>query len=561
MKAMAKRKTNNELRRYLVATGMMFPTDAEELELFEKFAGPIDNSITGKEVDPFKILAENQSYEYTHEEKEELAAYPKRKPLIPEHIKKKMIKSTQPPDATTYTRAWRHPSVKQLMLETGQEPIEAIKLRARSLVLEALEKGWTGPPFSAIKLAEIIGIEIVPNDEVFDARTKPKGKGQFIIEYNPFQKETRMNFSIAHEITHTLFSDCGLMIRNREEHPDENRELEQLCNIGASELQLPYVHFPHVVNGLEEINLENVIELAKRYKSSLEATFLALVSVSDKPCAVIICTFVTDRTLSVDYYKPSSTFKSIIPKNFRIPSDSSAYYCIAPGNTERETVKWSFLEEKHDVYYVGLSPLRKDTRTRVGIIIVPAPKTGREDLQMRKIKREFGDATKPQGKGKKIIAQVVNTTGSLGRGFGKALQKNYPVVGQALHEWKKNSQTFQLGNSQIVEVDSDTYVVQMLAQKGLFAKDGEIPLRYVSLQQGLASLRSWAQELNAGVYMPLIGAGNAQGNWEIIEGLIYSELVNHGINVTIYLLDKGKSSLYKSNLSFFNEASTWPKGK
>jgi hypothetical protein len=554
---MAKRKTNSALRKYLVATGMMFPTDVEELELFNKNAGVIDKSITGKVIDPFKIIADNRSFEYSAEEKEELAKCAKHKPVIPEHIKEKMIKSA--PSETNYTRTWKHKSVEQLILETGQDPIEAIKGKARSLVLDALEKGWSGPPFSAIELAKLLGIDIVPDDDTMDARTKPKSKGKFVIEYNPFQMPTRMNFSIAHEITHTLFSDCGDMIRNREEHPDENRELEQLCNIGASELQLPYVIFPHDANALPEINSDHLIELAKKYKSSLESTFLAFVSVIDKPCAIIICTFTIEKHLSIDYYKASSTFEDVIPKNFKIPTDSSAYYCIAPGHTERETVKWSFLSKKYDAYYVGLSPMRRESKGRVGIIITP--NDGREDLQLRKIKREFGDATKPQGKGTKIIAQVVNTTGSLGRGFGKSLSKNFPIVATALEEWKRDSKTFKLGNSQLLKVSSDTYVVQMLAQKGLFPKDGEIPLKYVSLQQCLADLRSWSQKLNASVYMPLIGAGNAQGKWEIIEGLIYSELVNFDVKVTIYVLNQGKTPSHKSTLSFFNESSTWRKEK
>lgn len=559
---MKHKKGNKKLTGYLSSAGLIFPTSAEELHLFENSNNSVVEKITGKEINPFRILEQSKFFSYTPDEIKEISDYSLDKVVIPEHIRKMMEKPTQSSDnKNNYNKIWKHKSVAQLIKESGNNPIDEIRTRARQLVLRALEKGWSGPPFSAIELAKILGYEILPNDTITDARTIQREKGgNFLIEYNPFQKPTRMNFSIAHEITHTLFSDCGEMIRNREEQPEANRELEQLCNIGASELQLPYVVFPHDANGLAEISSETLIQLATKYKSSLESTFLAFVSVVNRSCAIIICTFKKETELTIDYYKASSTFKASIPKNFKIPKESNAYFCTTPGWTAKETVKWEFLDDKYDIHCIGLSPMRQDSRGRVGIIITP--NNGKEDLQSRKINREFGDATKPQGKGNKLIAQVVNTSASLGAGFGKALSKNYPQVGKALAQWKERKTDFQLGKTQLIQVKEDTFVLQMLAQKGLFPKYGEIPLQYTHLQQCLADLRRHSIELEADVYMPLIGAGHAKGNWEIIEGLIYTELVNHDIKVTIYLLNQGgKLPISKSNLSMFNESSSWRKEK
>ncbi len=459
-------------------------------------------------------------------------------------------------------RKWQHKSVLQLIIESGgEDPIEEIKNRARQTVLHALENGWNGPPFDAIELAKILNFDISPNDEVLDARTVPIGKDKFRIEYNPFQKATRKNFSIAHEIAHTFFNDCGDEIRNREEKPEQNRELEQLCNIGASELQLPYVIFPADANQVKDITIDSLIGLAQKYKSSLESLFIAFVLAVDRPCAVMICTFQDEKRLVLDYHKSSTRFHDSIPDNFQIPLESRAYYCTAPGWTEKETVNWDFLKVSYNAFYVGLSPMRKEDKVRVGIILVPHH--GGEKLQDRKINIEFGDATKPRGKGVKIIAQVVNSSGGLGAGFGKALSKNYPIIKEALKTWKERKANFRLGKTQIVNVADDTYVVQMLAQSGLFTKYGKIPLEYTSLQQCLAELREHAQRLKADVFMPLIGAGQGKGKWEVIEGLIYSELVNHDIKVNIYLLKSPSTEDFKpkSTLSLFNEESTWQKGE
>ncbi len=450
-----------------------------------------------------------------------------------------------------------------MLSESGStDPIEEIRNRARNLVLDALAKGWGGPPFDAIELAKVLNFDMMPNESISDARTLALSDNKFRIEYNPFQKPTRLNFSICHEITHTLFTDCHEEIRNREETlTEETRELEQLCNIGASELQLPYVIFPVDANALVDITALDLINLAKKYKSSLESLFISFVQVVDRPCAVMVCTFQDEKTVSIDYSKSSSRMAIQIPENFVLPSDSRAYYCNIPGVTESETVRWAFMDEDYDVYYVGISSIRKDNRARLAAIIVP--NRGRGKIQHRRINIEIGDATKPRGEGNKIIAQVVNTGAGLGAGFGKALSKNYPDIKDFLKTWKEKKIDFRLGNSQLVQVAPDIYVCQMLAQNGIFAKNGKIPLEYTSLQQCLVKLREFSLQYNADVYMPLIGSGQAKGNWDVIEGLIYAELINHDIRVNIYLLPGTKAEWFKphQSLSLFNEKSTWRKEK
>jgi len=104
---------------------------------------------------------------------------------------------------------WNHKSVIRLMAESGNsDPVDEIKTRARNLGLTAFELGWEGPPYSPIELAKFLNIDVIPNDSVTDARIIPLSKRHLQIQYNPFQKPTRINFSVAHEIAHTLFSDC-----------------------------------------------------------------------------------------------------------------------------------------------------------------------------------------------------------------------------------------------------------------------------------------------------------------------------------------------------------------
>lgn len=454
-------------------------------------------------------------------------------------------------------RTWTHKSVIKLMQESGNsDPLEEIKSRARHLVLQAFEMGWDGPPYSPVQLAEYLGMEVTPNDSVIDARIVPQRKG-YQIQYNPFQRPTRINFSVSHEIAHTLFSDCAESIRNRENEPMDNRQLEQLCNAAAAEIQLPYAVFSHDANAAPP-SIEGLIELATRYKASLESVFIRYAEVIDKPCAILIGIFHSENKIIIDYHKTSKKFPAQLPDYLEVPPSSKAYECTTPGWTAREQVNWEVLgSAKYNMFSVGISPYRRDKKPRVGILILP---TETIDLspESGKVLLEFGDATKPRGSGKKIIAQVVNTSAALGRGFGYSLSKNYPVVKDALKKWHSNKQEFILGNTNLVKINEDLYVFQMLAQKGIFPKGNEIPLKYTELRECLIQLRHTAIELGCSIHMPAIGAGNAGGDWNVIIGMIHDELVNYDLKVNIYLFQgKPFNPKEKTTLTLFKEDSTW----
>jgi hypothetical protein len=124
---------------------------------------------------------------------------------------------------------WKNSSV-QTLLKSGinDDPIEIIREKARDLVIKAYNEGWMGPPFDPIKLAQLLGYTIMPNEDVIDARTIPGKGNKYTIEYNPYQRESRINFSIAHEIGHTFFPDCSERIRNRENEKDTNTLLTEI---------------------------------------------------------------------------------------------------------------------------------------------------------------------------------------------------------------------------------------------------------------------------------------------------------------------------------------------
>lgn len=446
---------------------------------------------------------------------------------------------------------WKNKSVR-LLLEQDSEfeknPVEIIKSKARKLVLDAYNLGWQGPPFDIIELAQLLNISVTPNETVRDARIVPTVSDTLEIQYNPYQRKSRMNFSVAHEIGHTLFPDCADEIRNREENTShENWELEFLCNLAASEILLPYGMFSNDVKQLD-LDLDSLKSLSNRYNSSLEATAIRFCEVTNEPCQLIIAKYDENyESLRVSYSIQSNAAKGVLPSiesGYIIPICSKAYECSKPGWTASGVEKWGTWDHSLLLQTIGLSADKGEINQKVGILITPKNEIG----DRQEIIKVVGDATVPRGNGKKIIVQIVNSSGATGAGFGKAMSKAYPKTKKYLNAWKDKPLEFKFGGTQTINIEEDLFVFQILAQKGIFSRNGEIPLKYDYLHVGLQSLFNFANEIGASIHMPYIGAGQAGGNWDIIEGMILHELVNKGLKVVVYELAGKPLSKKKSEL-------------
>jgi IrrE N-terminal-like domain len=158
---------------------------------------------------------------------------------------------------------WTNPSV--LMLAGDDNPIDVITQKARTVVFDAIQNGWSGPPFDPFTLAEYLKIGIVPREDIAEARTVPLGS-QLTIEFNPNRPRGRVRYSVCHEIAHTLFPDCRELVRNRlahEEMQGDDWQLEMLCNMAASELLMPIGRLPLLE--AERLTIDSILELRKKY--------------------------------------------------------------------------------------------------------------------------------------------------------------------------------------------------------------------------------------------------------------------------------------------------------
>lgn len=152
-----------------------------------------------------------------------------------------------------------------------------------------------------------------------------------------------------------------------------------------------------------------------------------------------------------------------------------------------------------------------------------------------------GDATKPVGGGRKIIAHVTNDEGGWGAGFVLALDKMSPEpkkMYQSMHRyWTQSNKLLflPLGTVNYAKVSDDTYVANMTAQHRTVRTVAK-PICYKSLEHCLKNVSDYARQQGATIHMPRIGCGLAGGDWNVVESII-DDVMYHE-DVFVYDLER-----------------------
>ena len=254
-------------------------------------------------------------------------------------------------DATNFR--WTNKSV--LTLAGGENPIIAIKRKARELVLLARDRGWNGPPFNPIFIADLLKIPVTANASVADACIVSTD-GKLQIQFNPTQVRERVRFSIAHEIAHSLFADVADEVRNRGGNKivKDDWQLEVLCNLAASEFVMPIGS----ISAREKlVSLEELMTERRKFDVSAEAFLIRVTKIANEPvvmfCASPSSKTADEKTYRVDYSVTSASAPHVLASGFRVPKDSVVNSCAAIGFTNRGIEKW-FNDKKVMIECVGI---------------------------------------------------------------------------------------------------------------------------------------------------------------------------------------------------------------
>jgi O-acetyl-ADP-ribose deacetylase (regulator of RNase III) len=444
------------------------------------------------------------------------------------------------PPLDTRPQNWTHPSV--VAMAEGRDAVDAIIARARHVALSEMDSGWSGPPFDPFKLAERLGIDVVPSEDIRDARVIFAAEpSRFQIEYNPNRPPYRIRFSLAHEIAHTLFADCGQFIRNRlarHELTGDDWQLEMLCNIAASELLMPVSSFPTLKDEMPSI--DGLMNLRNTFDVSAEAVLLRFARSTAHPCFVFAASRAEDGGSRIDYVVEGGGWTTGVRCGMDVSDSRIIRQCTAVDYTSKGDEQWPSCVERFHIEAVGVPPYPNRSLPRVvgfGSPLTTQPKL--PDL-LTFLK---GDATEPRAHGENIIVHIVNDSASHWHGpFAAAITRKWPHVEASFTDWvKSDRRRLVLGTCHRGQAEPNLSVVSMVAQHG-YGGSSQPRIRYAGLETCLLNVAAFVSRLDSGatVNMPKIGTGQAGGKWEIIEEIIRDTLVQYGVPVMVYELP-GKS--------------------
>lgn len=430
-------------------------------------------------------------------------------------------------DASSFR--WTNASVRAFAKDA--DPLTAIEEAARALVLRAREKGWEGPPFNPLRIAEMLDVQIEANSSVADARLVATESGPKI-EFNPQQPRERVRFSIAHEIAHLLFPDWPERIRNRggDKTPDD-WQLEMLCNLAASEFVLPIGS----LSAASDIpSMEDLMRQRREYDVSAEAFLIRLAKISKQPIGI----FVSSPTVSengsrhykIDYFVSSPTAPKIRLSGKAIPDESIITRCTAIGNTDRSAESW-ITGTPTRIECVGLTAYPGSVFPRVAVL-VRFDEAQENHLPIRLL---HGNVLEPRNGGKKIICQLVNNKAvKWGGGVARKIAKRFPDAEQTYTEQViQIPQRDRLGCVIFSEAAKDLTIASLVGQEG-FGPSLFPRIRYSALRTCLEQVTERAACLGASIHMPKIGTGSAGGDWSTIEEMLDDVMVRAGLFVTVY---------------------------
>jgi hypothetical protein len=165
------------------------------------------------------------------------------------------------------------------------DPVAAIKGLAQALLLET---DFVAPPVNLKVLGSFRGIDEIRRVEMLgSARLRPDGT-RLVIDVNTEHPIGRRNFSICHEISHTLMPTyAGEAVEDLETgNYSASSELEFLCDIGASELLLSTPAVRRIARELAP-TISAVVRIADDFGASLHATARKLAEIDVWSCGFV----------------------------------------------------------------------------------------------------------------------------------------------------------------------------------------------------------------------------------------------------------------------------------
>lgn len=203
-----------------------------------------------------------------------------------------------------------------------------------------------GYPVDMQRLAIEAGISRVVTTEMQGDAVLVRTANNLSVFLNQSQIRQRQRFSCAHEIAHAVI---GIASHAHRQPVVERDSLEMTCDKMAANLLMPKRTFTQRLNELGA-SLDSLIRLSEDFDTSLPATAIRMVELSQEPIIVVFWSFRSrpgsTEKLRVDWY--TSSYKMFRQRRFFIPKHvpaqphSTFYKAFADG---RAVKCWELFEQ------------------------------------------------------------------------------------------------------------------------------------------------------------------------------------------------------------------------
>ncbi|MEM2159593.1 MAG: macro domain-containing protein [Candidatus Nitrosotenuis sp.] len=152
-------------------------------------------------------------------------------------------------------------------------------------------------------------------------------------------------------------------------------------------------------------------------------------------------------------------------------------------------------------------------------------------MKLLKMKIQNGDILSAESG---IIVHGCNAQGKMESGIAAYIRATYPA---AYHEYNKayeNQKGLTVGTVVFAEVKPDLWIANAITQEFYGRDKNRVYVDYSAINKCFATVAELARRTKLDVHFPKIGAGLANGDWNIIANRIEDELSNIPHTLWIY---------------------------
>lgn len=152
----------------------------------------------------------------------------------------------------------------------------------RSISRDLISQTGVRPPVPVELLASFRGIAAIADADIDSAGMLFSQGDRLVVHVRSSDGAERRRFTILHEAGHTYLPGFADRVQRRCSPGDARNRMEQLCDIAAVELLLPY-NFFRADLAARAMDLASAEELSAIYAASVESTALRMVELADEP--------------------------------------------------------------------------------------------------------------------------------------------------------------------------------------------------------------------------------------------------------------------------------------